>query len=55
MALIFLMKFVQQNVNVTLCPKQNKQKWVSPLSKVQQASLDQLLHVWAFLRPGEWE
>lgn len=24
MALIFLMEFVQQSVNVTLCPKQNR-------------------------------
>lgn len=29
MTLIFLMKFVQQNVNVTLCPKQNNRNGFS--------------------------
>lgn len=41
MALIFLVKFVQQNVNVTLCPKQRTK--VGFASRRNSTNLDQLL------------
>lgn len=56
MALIFLMKFVQQNVNVALCPKTERITEMGFASReIQQTPTEHLLSIRCCPEPGELE